>query len=469
MVPKLIRGSSFKGAAAYLLHDIGADSRARVAWTEVRNLASSSPQTAWRIMAATAMDAERLKENAGIKATGRKSAQSVLHLVLSWHPEEAEHLDREQMLAAAEGALKAIGASDRQALIIAHNDSAHPHIHLLINRVSPRDGRMLSSSKEKLMLSKWAQRYEEERGKIYCEDRVLNNEARERGEFTRAAKGIPWQIMKAERLAREAANDNPDKTRQVREKLRARMAIVGRSMRSNINRHRREWKTLEDGFGAKRRDIAQSFAKARVRARELIVQEFKPLWRDNRRREQEDLARLAQDERSLLGRARSVLRTIGQWRSILEGDRVQGASLIWSSMFSAEARKRILQEDHARRRAAIQNRQHQAIRREVLPIHAEHRLRLHSAAKAFIAERSSLVLAHSADRAKLRAQWAALRQERTEAYVQLRAAHEHREAFKQAATGESYFDKLRAMAKAQREKAAEQSNEPDRGREQERE
>lgn len=467
MVPKLIRGSSFKGAAGYLLQDIGADTRARVAWTEVRNLASSSPQTAWRVMAATAMDAERLKENAGIKATGRKSAQSVLHLVLSWHPEEAEHLEREQMLAAAEGALKAIGASDRQALIIAHNDSAHPHIHLLINRVSPRDGRMLSSSKEKLKLSKWAQRYEEERGKIYCEDRVLNNEARERGEFTRAAKGIPWQIMKAERLAREAANDNPDKTQQIREKLRARMVVVGRSMRSTINRHRREWQALEDGFRVQRREIAQSFAKARVRARELIVQEFRPLWRDNRRREQEDLARLAQDERSLLGRARSVLRTIGHWRSILEGDRIQGASLIWNSMFSAEARKQILQEEHAMRRAAMQNRQRQAIRREVLPIHAEHRLRLHSAAKLFIAERSSLVLGHSADRAKLRAQWSALRQERAEAYAQLRASHEHRETFKQAASAESYFEKLKAMARAEREKTAEQSNTRgrDRGRE----
>ncbi|MBX9865149.1 MAG: relaxase/mobilization nuclease domain-containing protein [Hyphomicrobium sp.] len=467
MVPKLIRGSSFKGAAGYLLQDIGADTRARVAWTEVRNLASSSPQTAWRVMAATAMDAERLKENAGIKATGRKSAQSVLHLVLSWHPEEAEHLDREQMLAAAEGALKAIGASDRQALIIAHSDSAHPHIHLLINRVSPRDGRMLSSSKEKLKLSKWAQRYEEERGKIYCEDRVLNNEARERGEFTRAAKGIPWQIMKAERLAREAANDNPDKTQQIREKLRARMVVVGRSMRSTINRHRREWQALEDGFRVQRREIAQSFAKARVRARELIVQEFRPLWRDNRRREQEDLARLAQDERSLLGRARSVLRTIGHWRSILEGDRIQGASLIWNSMFSAEARKQILQEEHAMRRAAMQNRQRQAIRREVLPIHAEHRLRLHSAAKLFIAERSSLVLGHSADRAKLRAQWSALRQERAEAYAQLRASHEHRETFKQAASAESYFEKLKAMARAEREKTAEQSNTRgrDRGRE----
>lgn len=469
MVPKLIRGSSFKGAAAYLLHDIGTEGGARVAWTDVRNLASSKPETAWRVMAATAMDAERLKEKAGIKATGRKRALSVLHLVLSWHPEEAEHLDREQMLAAAEGALKAVGALDRQALIIAHNDSAHPHVHVLVNRVSPVDGRMLSSSKEKLRLSKWAQRYEEERGKIYCEDRVLNNEARERGEYTRAEKGIPWQIMKAERLARAAANDNPDKTSQIRERLRARMHVVGRAMRTTTNRHAREWKALEDGFIQRRREVAQSFQKTRARARQNILDEFRPLWRENRRRELEERARLAQDEQTMLGRARSVLRVIGNWRSAFEGDPLKAATGLWNGLFSAETRKRLLEQQHAQRRAEIENRQRLAIRQAIVPVHAEHRLRLYSCAKAFQAERSSLVFAHSADHAKLRAQWSALRQDRAQTYAHLRAAHEQRQTFTQAASGESYLDRLKAMTSAERGKTREQDNRRDRGREQERE
>ena len=55
MVPKLhAKGTSFKGAVAYLLHDKEASTSERIAWTEVRNLAMDDPEAAWRIMAATA-------------------------------------------------------------------------------------------------------------------------------------------------------------------------------------------------------------------------------------------------------------------------------------------------------------------------------------------------------------------------------------------------------------------------------
>jgi len=467
MVPKLIRGASFKGAAAYLLHDIDAASGQRVAWTDVRNLASSNPETAWRVMAATALDADRLKERAGIKATGRKSAQSVLHLVLSWHPDEAASLDREQMLAAAEGALKAIGAGDRQALIIAHNDSAHPHLHILVNRVSSRDGRLLSSSKEKLKLSKWAQRYEEERGKIYCEDRVLNNEARARGEYTRAEKGIPWQIMKAERLVREAANDNPTKVQQLRAQLQEQVRGVGARMRAVVNRHAREWTEFEAAHIERRREIVQSFQRARAKARQGIFAEFRPLWRELRAREQEEAARLARDEATRLGRLRTVFRMIGTWRSAFEGDRLQAASGLWSALFSSEKRRELLGQEQTKRREALESRQRRTIRQAITPIHAEHRLRLHTWSRAFQADRSSLVLAHSADRAKLRAEWAKLRQDRAQAYAALRVSHENRQAFTQAATGQSYYDRLKAMAKAHREVAKEQTNQRDRDQERE--
>ena len=82
MISKIhAKGSSFKGAAAYLLHDKGrVDSDDRVAWIETRNLATDDREIAWRIMAATAMDQARLKEEAGIKKTGRKSDKHVLHV-----------------------------------------------------------------------------------------------------------------------------------------------------------------------------------------------------------------------------------------------------------------------------------------------------------------------------------------------------------------------------------------------------
>src|SRR3569833_1482605 len=105
MVPKLhAKGKSFKGAAAYLLHDKDrAQSANRVAWTEVRNLATDDPDVAWKVMAAIAMDQDRLKQQAGVKKTGRKSSDSVLHYTLSWHPEEQGKIDRAEMMRAAHG------------------------------------------------------------------------------------------------------------------------------------------------------------------------------------------------------------------------------------------------------------------------------------------------------------------------------------------------------------------------------
>lgn len=218
-----------------------------------------------------------------------------------------------------------------------------------------------------------------------------------------------------------------------------------------------------------RREIVQSFQKTRARACQNILDEFRPLWRENRRHEQDERARLARDEQTVIGRARSAVRAIRNWRSTFEGDPLKAATSLWNGLFSAEARKRLLEQQQAQRRLGIENRQRLAIRQAIVPVHAEHRLRLYSCAKAFQAERSSLVLAHSADRAKLRAQWSSLRQERTQAYAQLRAAHEQRQAFTQAASLESYLDRLKAMASAERGRAREQDNRRERGRGQERE
>ncbi len=56
MVPNVTRGgASFKGAAAYYLHDKEAEANVRVAWTETVNLITTDPDKAMRVMAATAM------------------------------------------------------------------------------------------------------------------------------------------------------------------------------------------------------------------------------------------------------------------------------------------------------------------------------------------------------------------------------------------------------------------------------
>lgn len=205
MIPKLhAKGKSFKGAAAYLLHDKNkAATSGRVAWVETVNLATPNPQAAWRVMAATAMGAARLKDEAGVKKSGRSSKDAVLHFSLSWEPSQKP--TREEMSDFAMRAIKALKAGDRQAMIICHTDEKHPHVHVLLNRVSPVDGRMLSSSNEKLALSELALAYEKETGAVLCKEREVNAAKRKKGQHVRGQKDIPRPEFEAMREAQKQA------------------------------------------------------------------------------------------------------------------------------------------------------------------------------------------------------------------------------------------------------------------------
>lgn len=155
MVPDIAgKGHSFAGAMRYYLHDKRQPGESdhpttseRVAWTETRNLAVDNPHVAMRLMIATACRAEDLKRQAGVKSTGRRSSKSVYAFSLSWHPDEAAGLSRAEMLRAADEALAVLDAGHLQCVIVCHRDQPHPHVHCIVNRVDPADGRMAVLSK----------------------------------------------------------------------------------------------------------------------------------------------------------------------------------------------------------------------------------------------------------------------------------------------------------------------------------
>ena len=74
-----------------------------------------------------------------MSAAGRKLEKPVVHYTLSWAKDERP--DRAEMNRAAEETLKALGLERHQALIVAHNDKTHPHVHLVVNRVDPATGK----------------------------------------------------------------------------------------------------------------------------------------------------------------------------------------------------------------------------------------------------------------------------------------------------------------------------------------
>ncbi len=419
MVPKLhAKGKSFRGCANYLLHDKErACTTERVEWTETRNLATDDPEVAWRVMAATSMDQSRLKTQAGIKNTGRKSKDHVLHLTLSWHPDEAEDLSREEMLRAANGALRALDAGDRQVLFVSHNDEPQPHLHIMMNRVSPEDGRMLSSSKEKLALSRWAEAYEKDRGQIFCEERVLNNEARDRKEFTRGGKDKPRHIFEL-----EAANDNPGDANKVRVEQRKKDAVLAQRRRELAVRHAQQWKEFQSAHKQRVSNIQGETARDLSRQVDAIRSGYRPAWTELHRKHQVALQTFEERETQLLGRVQNAVklvdlrRIIGRGRNDSDDGKPQGIGEVFKTVSSSGARlQEVKRQQEAQRRAlqieqGAKEREAKAERRRVeVKLLVQNRQRCE-------AERMQLVLAQAMDRAKTRAEQQARSRQRREAW-----------------------------------------------------
>ena len=198
-------GASFKGVVDYCLSEgraredesdeRGDDKAGRVAWSETRNVAAEDPRQAARVMAATASRSEELKQLAGVKAGGRALEKPVCHYSLSWAARMRKPSLKEVGRAVTES-LEKMGLSDRQAVMIAHRDTAQPHVHVVVNRVSVEDGRAAKLSNSYLKLSRWAEGYEREQGRIRCPQRVENNAGRDRGEWVRCASMKPGRYRR---------------------------------------------------------------------------------------------------------------------------------------------------------------------------------------------------------------------------------------------------------------------------------
>ena len=171
MVDVVLRGGrSFKGLGAYLVEGPRGKPRPAQAVGEILYLnlpAVREPRHAFNIMAATARDADALKELAGIPSGGRRGEKPVYHLVLSWAVEE--RVTEEQVHGAVEEALLELGLEDRQAVVMVHRDTDHLHVHAMVNRVSPEDGRFAGVGRDWTKLSRWAKRWEQRTfGRTFC-------------------------------------------------------------------------------------------------------------------------------------------------------------------------------------------------------------------------------------------------------------------------------------------------------------
>lgn len=261
----LSSGKSFSGLATYLTHDADrAKTTERVAWTHTLNLANDDVPCAVNEMLWTARDAELLKQEAGIRAGGRATEDVLKHFSLSWAPEE--NPTREHMIETTEHFLRKMGWSEHQAILVAHNDKAHHHVHGMLNVIHPETGLRLNDDFERRRAQAWALEYEREHERIYCAQRLLNPEERE--------KSMPRNIWTDFRDA-ETEFGNSEKL------LREKDAII---LDQERNREDSEWKILKEFQRTERIDFFNSgksaFSELKNSIYREVREEFRERWAD---------------------------------------------------------------------------------------------------------------------------------------------------------------------------------------------
>ena len=178
MNPCVTRGGhSFRGSFLYYMHDKGNDTRDRIAWTHTENMLTCDPDLAWKVMAYTAKSQDRLKQASGVSSAGRKCEKPVMAYSLSWHPEQ--NPDKDHMLDTALASIKVLGLSEHECLIVAHRDTPHKHVHVVVNRIHPITGLVASNSHSYRKLSGFALEYSREHGLDYSPQREENARKRD--------------------------------------------------------------------------------------------------------------------------------------------------------------------------------------------------------------------------------------------------------------------------------------------------
>ena len=398
-------GRSFKGAFAYYLHDKRDDpsqphltTSERVAWMETRNLAVDDPAFVQGVMIATARSADDLKRAAGVKMTGRKAtAGAVFAYSLQWHPENETIPDKAGMIAIAEETLRRLGAEGRQAAIIAHRDTAHPHVHVIVNRVDPATGVMLDLNNNAKKLDAWARDYERERGQIVSPNREAKYQQQEqarRKDRDRADAQLE-QAKPAPRLEKVApAKDRP----------KTEAAKLAEQQAAQKVQHKQEWADLSAANKERRGAVYAERIdyKAIARAHRAGV---KPQWSELGKRHWAERRDFQQRERRLSGVVKNAMDAArDQQRRGVADDR-GFLSMAFAYTLNSQARRDAFMQRQAGEKELLTRAQDAALMQKFDAAKAERAEKLAEVRKTYDAERAALVARQDLERGQIGAEW----------------------------------------------------------------
>jgi len=446
-------GTSFKGCAAYLLHDKDASTSERVGWVATHNLGTDNPHTAWRVMAATAMKQGELKRAAGISGTGRKTKGTVLHYSLSWKGvENPEELTKEAMLRAAKSSLGAYGvdpalfkpgaknipkrkqyADEHQAVIICHTDEKHPHVHIMVNRVHPEHGCILPNGKDQDKLSAWANEYEHSTGMVLCKNRADNWDSRKRGIWVKGDKNMPRHTFEMIRKTLPtAANENRSPALQrLMDDQQAKNVALGREGGLQAKKHKQAWRDLAQKYQAQQKAIRERSAEKVAALKKQSAAEYKPLFSKLRSDHTKQLEAFQEDEagkRSMAGNVWESMKLLPKIR--VEDPHDLKIKDVFAPFAGAGARLELLQKSQAQEKRGLERRQEAALKVSVAEVKTKEKAAHSENTELYIKEKSSLELTQNMEVAALRAKWKKRNDDQAGAYTRYANNLERSQAFK---------------------------------------
>jgi len=146
----------------------------------------------------------RLDNNAAIAASmqgqaddkpGRKLTNPVYHISLNFAIEDRARLSDDRMVEIAREYMRRIGIVNTQYIVCRHTDTAHPHLHIVANRVD-NDGRTISDSNDSRRSAKICRELTQEYGL-----HIANGKDKVRRERMRGKDRIRYRIYDAVRAA----------------------------------------------------------------------------------------------------------------------------------------------------------------------------------------------------------------------------------------------------------------------------
>ena len=116
MIAKNIKGKSFKGCVSYVMHEGATMLEAEGVWAATK---------------------EDIIRSFAMQRSGRKEVkQPVGHIPIAFSPEDKERMTDDFMAQLAKEYMQEMGIVNTQYIIVRHNNTENPHLHIVYNRIN---------------------------------------------------------------------------------------------------------------------------------------------------------------------------------------------------------------------------------------------------------------------------------------------------------------------------------------------